>query len=347
MKTSLDPPLLPRRGRTLLVLGICQISTEHQDERSLGDQEEPLRRFVRDHYNNGPIEWRIISGRGSGEYLDRKELYEAEEHIASGKFDLVIAEDLARVCRRVRAYEICESAQDNGTRVIAVNDHVDIAQEGWHLNALSSVFRDESHTRDTGKRIRRSLRNRFNQGGVVQTVIYGYIKPPGTKNDSELRKDSSAEPVYDEWFTKLENGAPLSEVADWLNTKGIPPGPGCRTKRWTVEQVRSVTLNPILKGLRVRNRKMSKRVNKTGRPQSVDAPAEELLERHVPHLEFIKPERYGRVVGIVKARNAKHQRKRRDGVDPRKGVSRKRTAFPGQHMTCGVCGRLLYYGGQV
>ena len=41
-------------------------------------------------------------------------------------------------------------------------------------------------------------------------------------------------------------------------------------------RVRGATLNPILKGVRVRNKKMSKRVNKTGRPRSVDAPAEEL-----------------------------------------------------------------------
>ena len=166
MMNHLDPPLRPRDERTLRVLGICRISTDHQDQRSLEDQEALLRRFVRDHYD-GSVSIRIIASRGSGEYLDRKELAEAEELIESRSLDLVLAEDLARLCRRVKAYEICETAQDCGTRVIAINDHVDTAKEDWQLCALFSVFRHESYTRDTGKRIRRSLRNRFALGGLL------------------------------------------------------------------------------------------------------------------------------------------------------------------------------------
>jgi hypothetical protein len=35
----LNPPLTARNGRVLLVVVVCRISTEHQDERSLQDQE--------------------------------------------------------------------------------------------------------------------------------------------------------------------------------------------------------------------------------------------------------------------------------------------------------------------
>jgi site-specific DNA recombinase len=344
MTNLLDPPLVPRRGRTLNVLGICRISTEHQDHKSLEDQEALLRRFVREHYD-GPVHWTVIAGRGSGEYLDRREIAQAKEQIESRTLDLVLAEDLARLCRRVKAYEICETAQDCGTRLIAINDHVDTARDDWQLGALFSVFRHESYTRDTGKRIRRTLRNRFVQGGVLQSVIYGYVKPPGAKSDDELRKDEAAGPVYDEWFRMLEEGATYSEVADWLNARGIRPGPACRAQHWDVARVRGATLNPILKGVRVRNKKMSKRVNKTGRSRSVDAPVEERLERPVAHLAFIEPDRFNRVVALLARRNAKFSRKAKGGTDPRKDIPRKRTAFPGQHLTCGVCGRPYYFGG--
>ena len=40
-----------------------------------------------------------------------------------------------------------------------------------------------------------------------------------------------------------------------------------------------VVRNPILKGVRVRNRKVSQRNSKTGDRRSVDAPPEELLQR--------------------------------------------------------------------
>lgn len=341
MTGRLDPPLAPRSGRTLRVVLVCRISTDHQDVKSLDDQEALLRTYVAACFA-GPVEFRIIASRQSGQYLDREELLELERLIEDRRYDLVIAEDLARICRRVRAYEICEMAVDSDTRLIALNDHVDTAREDWHLGAFFSTLRHESYCRDTSKRIRRSLRNRFAQGGVVQTLVYGYIKPPGAESDADVRKDPEAEPVYNEWFRKLEDGATYAEVADWLNDKGIPTGPASRSTSWNVARVRNVTLNPILKGDRVRNRMIARRINKTGRSRSVPAPPEELQVRHVDHLAFVDPERYDRIIALIRRRNGKYKAK---GLDGRKGVPRKRTTFPGQHLACGVCGRVYYFGG--
>src|SRR5207302_1133566 len=126
--------------------------------------------------------------------------------------------------------------------------------DGWQMNAFFSVVRHEMYNKDTAARIRRTLRNRFLEGGIIQTVVYGIIKPPGAKNVAQLSKDPAAEPVFEEWFRKLEDGASYSEVADWLNDLGVPTGPWCRKKRWDVALVRETTFNPILKGVRVRNR---------------------------------------------------------------------------------------------
>jgi DNA invertase Pin-like site-specific DNA recombinase len=345
MTIHLDPPLAPRHGRTLKVLGICRISTVHQDEKSLEDQEALLRRFVRDHYD-GPVEWEIVAGRGSGEYLDRADLARAEALIESRAFDLVVAEDLARLCRRVRAYEICEMAQDCGTRLVAINDNVDTAREDWHLGALFSVFRHESYTRDTGKRIRRTLRNRFEQGGVVQCLPYGYIKPPGAKSDTDVSKDPAAAEAYDMIFRRLEEGASFREVADALNARGIPTGPWSRSDRWTGPSLAQVVRNPILKGVRRRNQMVSERVHRTGRRKSVKAPRGEQLYREVPHLAFIEPARYDRLVAELADRNEAYGRGRRAKATERPApASRKRTAWPGQHVTCGACGRPFYWGG--
>ncbi len=57
-----------------------------------------------------------------------------------------------------------------------------------------------------------------------------------------------------------------------------------------------VVRNPILKGVRVRNPKMTRRVNSTGRRKSINAPPEELLERPCPHLAFVTVERYDRLL---------------------------------------------------
>jgi DNA invertase Pin-like site-specific DNA recombinase len=348
MRTHLEPPLGPRRGVTLKVLGICRISTVHQDVHSLDDQEALLRRHIADHYD-GQVEYHFIRSRDSGEYLDRKELLEAEARIEEGRHDVVICEDLARICRRHHAISVCELCEDCDTRLIALHDNIDTARADWRMNAMFSALKHESYNKDTSQRIRRTLRNRFAQGGIVQTTIYGYVKPPGTRSDAELRKDPAAEPVYDEMFRRLEDGATFAEVADWLNAAGVPTGPYCRDDRWSRGMVGRIARDPILKGVRVRNRKISRRINKTGRRRSVDAPAEERLERHCPHLAFIEPGRFDRVTALLAARNAKFRRHLKDGIDPRKDVPKKRTRWPGQHLDCGICGRPCRYGahGQV
>ena len=344
MASHLDPPLVPRHGSTLKVLGIARISTEHQDALSLDDQQALYHQWLVDHADC-LFELIVISGRGSGECLDRKEARLAEKAVETREYDLVIAEDLGRIFRRIHAQLFCELCEDVGTRLIAINDHIDTAQDNWRVLAGFASIRHEMYNADTSKRIRRSLRNRFQQGGVVQTTVFGYIKPPGVKNDADLQRDPDAEPIYAEMFRRLEDGAGYSEIADWLNELGIQPGPYARSPRWTRSLVSQLVHNPILKGVRVRNRKISKRVNQTGRRKSVTAPPAERLERHVPHLAFIEAERYDRMIRMLDERNGKFRRKGMDGIDPRKEVPRKRTIWPGQHITCGICGRPYVYGG--
>lgn len=344
MSAYLDPPLVPKQGNTLKALGIARISTEHQDKRSLDDQKALLRDYVSRCFP-GPVEWTFIASRGSGEHLDRKELIEAEEKIESRTLDLVVAEDLARICRRKRAYDFCELCEDYDTRLIAVNDRVDTAQDQWKDSAFIATWHHERSNRDTSDRIRRTLRNRFTQGEVFQCPVYGYIKLPGAKNEGDVSKDPAAAPVFDEWFRRLEDGATFAEVADRLNTLGVPTGPYCRTKKWTGSMVGRITRNSILKGVRFRNEMMSRRVNKTGRRKCVKAPPEELLVRHCPHLQFIEPQRYDRVLRLVNARNAKYRRKGVNGIDQRKNIPKKQTAWPGQHLCCGICGRIYHWVG--
>jgi site-specific DNA recombinase len=335
--------LRPRNGVVLRVLVIARISTVHQDARSLDDQVALCERYVRDRYQ-GEFEIQSIQGRGSGETLDRQDLVDAEAAVESKQFDLVVVEDLGRICRRNYAVYFCEVCEDAGTRLIAINDSIDTANENWRINGFVASFKHESGNKDTSKRIRRSHRNRFEQGGVIQTFPYGYIKPPGAKSDADVTKDPDAELVYDEWFSRLEAGASFAEVSDWLNERGIPTGTWVRSERWDGTLVGSVTRNPILKGFRRRNERMSKRENKTGRRKSVKAPPEELLLREAPHLAFIEPARYDRLIAELDERNGRYSRGRKQ-PDVRAGVSRKRTVWPGQHIVCGICGRLFYWGG--
>ncbi len=318
MSWHLQPPLTARNGRQLKVLGIARVSTEHQNALSLDDQGALYRRWL-DQHTDLPSQLKLIAGRGSGECLDRKEARQAIDEVETRTYDLVIAEDLGRIFRRVHAQLFCELCEDVGTRLIALNDHVDTAQDNWRVLAGFANMRHEMYNADTAKRIRRSLRNRFQMGGVIQSVVFGYIKPAGAKTDAELRRDPAAEPIYAEMFHRLEGGASYAEVADWLNEQGVKPGPAARRGYWTSILVAQLLHNQILKGVRVRNNKMSKRVNQTGRRKSVPAPPSERLERNCPHLAFIEPARYDRLIRTLDERNSKYRRRSIDGIDAAQG----------------------------
>ena len=340
---NLDPPLSPRNGVTLKVLSIDRISTRNQDPKSNADQQALVHKWIEDRYD-GPVEWVRITGQGSGECIDRGQVRQAEDLVASGQLDVVIMEDLGRHLRRAQAVDFCEQCEDHDTRLVAINDNVDTFKD-WRLHAFFAAIKHEQSNKDTSERIKRTLRNRFMQGEVVQFTVFGYIKPPGTKSDDDLQRDPAAEPIYDEWFRMLENGATYSDVADWLNRLQIPTGSYCRSDKWDCKMVGRITHNPILKGLRERNNRKSKRINKSGKRITVKAPPSEKLERNCPHLAFIEPVRYDRLIRRLKQQNGVYKPGGADGPDPRVGRPKKRTIFPGQHIFCGICGRLYRYGG--
>lgn len=341
---TLNPELVARNGRVLRVIVVCRISTEHQDERSLQDQEALYRSWLSKHWD-GAVEVEVLASQGSGESLVRDDYFRLIALVESRKFDLVISEDLGRICRRVHAHLFCELCQDASTRCIALNDHVDTALDNWTLSSFFAVMRHETYNADTSQRIRRSKRNRFINGGPWQCPIYGYIKPVGATSIDDIQKDPAAEPIVERIFAMLEDGASFAEVSDWLNSESVSTGPYCRSEKWTGTILSQFVRNPVLKGIRHWNERTTVRRNSTGLRRSVKATPDQLLIAEVPHLAFIDAERFDRVMRMLKKRNKNYQRKKVDGVDPREGVPRQRTTWPSQHMQCGVCGATFIFGG--
>lgn len=340
----LNPPLAAGNGHVLRVVAVCRISTVHQDERSLEDQEALYREWISKH-RDGPVEIEVLASQGSGESLVRDDYIRLIELVESRRFDLVLSEDLGRIARRAHAHLFCETCEDYGTRCIALNDFVDTAQEGWSQNSYFAVMRHEAYNRDTSRRIRRSKRNRFLNRGPWQCPIYGYIKPSGATSIDDIQKNPEAEPVVEKVFAMLEDGASFAEVADWLNAESIPTGPYCRSEAWNGTQLSEFVRNPVLKGLRRWNDRTTVRRNSTGLRRSVKAPPDQLLTLEVPHLAFVDAARFDRLMRVLAERNGHFRRNHVDGRDPREGVPRQRTVWPSQHMQCGICGETFVFGG--
>src|SRR3954453_4280986 len=201
MSSQLDPPLIPRNGTTLKVLAIARISTDNQDQQSLADQEAMHRRWVRDHFA-GPAEFKVFATRGSGEWLDRSELAEIQEHVESRQYDLVLMEDLGRYFRGFYAMDFCGTCVDAATRLFAINDFLDTAQPSWEDHALFASWRHKRYNDDSSRRTKQRLGNRFeHEGAVFPCEVFGYVKPPGCRSDKDVHKDPAATAIYDTWFS--------------------------------------------------------------------------------------------------------------------------------------------------
>ena len=345
--STLQPPVVPKDGATIRVLVACRVSDPRpgkQDERSLEDQALLHEQWLK-AYIDLPYEVKILEGRESGECIERADYQELIALVTTGQFDLVLAEDLGRIIRRLQAHSFAELCGDFDTRLISHNDHIDTAIPGWEDRSIISAWHHERSNRDTSDRIKRTANSRFLQGGCAAFEIAGYIKPPGAKSDLDWQKDPDWEPIYAEWFRMLyEEEATYAEIADWLNMHQRPTGTFMRKDEWDGPTVGRVTHNWVLKGYRVRNRRKSRR-NSTGTYLSVKADPSELKLRHTPHLAFFDEAYYDRVIAAVDERNAKYCRKGRNGVDTRRRVPKKRTRFPGQSLVCGICGRGFVFGG--
>jgi DNA invertase Pin-like site-specific DNA recombinase len=349
MRTGLQP-LVPKTGGELIVVAIGRISTVHQDVENIEASYRYVQEYLRRIYR-GAMKITFLGEQASGMLTDRATIRRAEELVATGTVDLVIAEDLARIYRNPRhQYGFVQNAVDVGTRIICIGDNLDTADENWEITLGAAALRHGLHIPDTRRRVRRTATHSFHQGGMVQKIRYGYRKlsreeaASGDWGSKGLRiaKCPECTPVIRTMAQRVLSGQSYQRIAEWLNSEGIVPGSYVKNGRWTARLVIELLDDPILSGLRTFRDTICRPVFRTGRhkPEKNDEPETE----HYPELAHLTAEEHSALREVIASR-------RIDRTKPhsirrgRRGMSRRRTLWPGQGMTCGVCGSMMYYAG--
>ena len=345
-------PIVPKDPNgELLVLFIGRISTEYQNLENIDASYRYNQEFLSRLYQ-GPMDIRYLGEQASGMRTDRKTIREAEDLISTGKVDLVIAEDLARIYRNPRhQYNFVQDAVDAGTRVICIGDNLDTADENWELMLSTASMRHGMFIPETRRRVRRTATHTFHNGGMVMAVKFGYRKLSKEEADTglhgpkglRLAKVPEWTPIIREMRERAMKSPNFEAIADWLNAERIPVGPKVRRKRWSGRLVAELLRDPILSGTRQFRQLLYKPIFETGKhkrerngePEIEDCP-------ELAHMTREEQEQMWAVIGGPSGWNGKSAAK-----SPREGIPRSRTLWPGQSATCGICGGDMWLMGEL
>jgi len=346
MTRTSEKSLVPRDGHELVVVDVTRISgCANQKEMSLEDQLDHAKEEVSELYD-GPVEFHVISTKAKGEALDRPELIEVERLIRTGKFDLLIMEDVGRLVRGTAAVTLWGLAVDHGTRCIAPNDCLDTADACWEEDLISACRDHVAHNAQASKRIKKKAMNRFKKyGQSVALPIAGFVKPEGAKSYDDWRKDDSATPIIEKGLEILKTTLNCSAVAEYFNEVEFATGPYCRRESWNGAMVRRFYKNLLLAGYPGRGFRHTVKRYENGRRVSVKNTESEPVFYESPHLAHVDLAELQEVNATLDERNSRRGRPTVNGVDPLFQRSRKRTHFPGQRACCWYCGWHCVWGG--
>ena len=339
----------PKNGVFPVVLNPARISgCRKQKEASLEDQHDHGAEVVSELWDGEieKVEFRLIATKGKGEDLTRPELAEIEAQLRTGEIDLLILDDIGRLVRGTEANRLIGIGVDFGTRTVAPNDYIDTDDDSWEEDVISACRDHVGHNSHTSKRLKQKLMNRFKKKGqATPCQIAGYIKPKDAKSYHDWFVDQTSRAIVLDGAKQLRQHLNCSALADYLNTVNFDVGPYCRNTEWNGAMVRRYYSNPILKGKPERGNMHSVKHHETGKRRSVKNP-EGPVAIELPHLAILPDVDFDELNALLKAKNSNRGRKPyANGIDPLKGVPRKRTRFPGQHASCWYCGRNLVWGG--
>ena len=344
--TPLEPKD-PRRPLQVLIIG--RISTEHQNEENINASYRYVESYLERLYQ-GPIEIRHLGERASGMLVDRATIRQAEDLIATGHWDLVIAEDLSRIFRNPRhQYNFVQDAVDAETRLICIADNLDTADENWEIMLGAATLRHGMTVPDVRRRVRRTATHAFHRGGMVLKVKYGYRKlseeeaasgefgPPGLR----IAKRPECTAILREMKDRVLRGDHYEAIAEWLRDEGVENPPYAR--EWSAKLVKTLLCDPILSGTRRFRNVIHRPVYRTGKHRRIRNVEPE--EKHYPELAHFSPDEHEELIRVIRDREQKHRQ--RSGRDhPRSGQPRSRAIWPAQHARCAVCGGLMYQIGE-
>ena len=309
----------------------ARYSSDLQSAASIEDQIEVCRRYVeqRGWTIIGTYEDRAISGAS----IERPGFQAMMADIRHRKFDVVLAESLDRIGRRVA--DVTAIHDDLSFNGIALHTVATGEVTALLAGILGSV--GQQYLLDLKEKTKRGLLGRILDGKSGGGLAFGYRIRSGNVGEREI-VDAEAT-VVRRIFESYANGLSPRKIAMTLNEENIP-GPGGRkwsntTIRGQADRGTGILNNDLYVGLLVWNRCSYIKDPRTGKRLARPNPSEQWERVEVPELRIIDDRLWSRVkdrqriVRIEMSRDASGNALNR--------THRRKYLFSGL-LRCGVCG---------
>lgn len=218
------------KGSKIYNVGIyIRLSREDEDKQkqeseSISNQRNIILDYINRQDDNFKIYDEYVDDGVSGTTFDRPSFNRLIRDIEKGNINCVITKDYSRLGRDyIKAGEYMEKYfPEHNVRYIAILDDIDT-----YLDSVSNdfapfkaVFNDQ-YAKDTSKKVRRTLKNRKEQGLFLGwKAVYGYKLDE--KDRYKLVIDEEAAKVVRRIFKMAYDGMSCKIIADTLSKEGVP-----------------------------------------------------------------------------------------------------------------------------
>jgi site-specific DNA recombinase len=348
---NLAKPLVARgKDGVLQVIKPGRISKQSQDMDSITANHEDAEQWLNRVYP-GLKNVHRLGEQASGWLADRDTMVAAKALIKSGAVDLVLATELREIYRNPKfQWDVVQTCLDNGVRFILLTDNVDTDDENWEVMFHVASLRAGLEVPAARQRVRRKAKSSFSRGGMVMKVKYGYRKL--TKEEAatgqygpvglRVAKVPECTPLIQEMRRRVIRGDSYVVVGEWLTEDAVVTGLYATDNRWTGKLVADLLRDPILSGRKRFRTTIHKLIYESGKHRAEPNPLGPDTKEYA-ELAHFTPEEHTSLLAVMDARKQVSQKGQRLGREnPLWNQDRRRSVWPGQHATCGVCRGRMY-----
>ena len=264
----------------------ARYSSDQQRDSSIEDQLRNIRGYCARQGWPAPAVYSDAAISGSRE--DRPGYRMLLSETASGRFDVLLVDDLSRLSRdSAETAKTIKRLSFSGVRLIGVSDGVDTARKGHKIDVGLRGLMSDLYLDDLADKTHRGLSGRALSGASAGGLPFGYR----VTSTGQRAIDETQAAAVRRIFSEFNAGLSPRSIAAGLNRDGVPTArgaPWCMTAIYgDLKRGIGILANPIYIGRQIWNRSRWIKHPDTGRRQRVERPESEWIITEHPELAVV------------------------------------------------------------